>query len=176
MTPLTQKIHALLFTAGETVSVADLSSLTKEPEQDVRKSLQELSEGLAQTGLAIVMTESHAQIVTSSIVAEFLAQFETQETDELSRAAMETLSIIAYRGPIARFDIDTIRGIDSRRMLRQLLRRGMVRQIRVSGKIPMYDITEEFLSHIGVPKREALPNFEKLSTSEDILRILKPQS
>jgi len=176
MTPLAQKIQALLFTAEEAVSFSDLASLTKASDEELRNACIELSQELAGSGLTLVSTNTSAQLATSPSVGEFLAQFTTEDTPELSRSAMETLSIIAYRGPIARFDVDIIRGVDSRRMIRQLLRRGMVRQIRVSGKTPLYDITEEFLSHIGIAKREDMPNFEKLSSSEEISRILQSPS
>ncbi len=176
MTPLAQKIQALLFTAGEAVSLSDLASLTKTSDKDLQNACMELSQALEGSGLTLVSTDTSVQLATSPSIGEFLAEFDTQETPELSRSAMETLSIIAYRGPIVRFDVDIIRGVDSRRMIRQLLRRGMVRQIRVSGKTPLYDITEEFLSHIGVAKREDMPNFEKLSSSEEISRILQTPS
>jgi segregation and condensation protein B len=176
MSPLAQHIQALLFTAGEAVSLQDIGELTSTSEQEVGAALQEILQAVEGSGISLVITATHTQLVTSPAVAPFLAQFETSEEQELSRAAMETLSLIAYRGPISRFDVDVIRGVDSRRMIRQLHTRGLVRQIRSAGKTPLYDVTEEFLTHIGITKREDLPGFAELSSHEQLTRLLHKES
>ncbi len=176
MTPLSQKIEALLFTAGEAVPLSELQELTGATEHEVTQAIQELSNSLQDHGLALVTTGTHIELVTSSVVAEFLAQFNKEESGQLSKAALETLSVIAYRGPVTRFDVDAIRGVDSRHMIRQLFARGLVRQLRLSGKAPQYDVTEEFLSHLGITKKEELPDFETLATNENLTRILNSVS
>lgn len=172
MTNLAQHIEALLFTAGESVTISDLSQLLNVSEEQIKTGLEELSHELHDHGLALVITDTHAQLVTSQTVAEFLAQFAEEGGNELSKAAMETLSVIAYKGPISRYDVDSIRGVDSRRMIRQLLLRGLLRQIRTAGKASLYDISEDALMHLGITKKEDLPDFETLSTSEHIDRLL----
>lgn len=157
MNTLSQHLEALLFTAGEAVSFRDLSELTHTAEDQVRTALDEMQSTLNGTGLSLIITAMHVQLVTSPDVAEFLAQFSSQDENELSKAALETLSVIAYKGPISHIDIDVLRGVDSRRMIRQLLLRGLIRQIRASGKVSLYDVTEEFLSHIGVLNKSQLP-------------------
>lgn len=157
MNTLAQQIEALLFTAGEAVSLRDLSELTHVAENQVCTALDEIQSILNGTGLSLIITSTHVQLVTSKNVADFLAQFSSQDENELSKAALETLSVIAYKGPISHIDIDVLRGVDSRRMIRQLLLRGLIRQIRVSGKVSLYDVTEEFLSHIGVLNKSQLP-------------------
>lgn len=154
---LAQQIEALLFTAGEAVSIKDLSELTHESEEKVTVALGEIEHSCSETGLAVLITPTHAQLVTSPSVAEFLAQFSSPDEHELSKAALETLSVITYRGPISHIDIDVLRGVDSRRMIRQLLLRGLIRQIRASGKVSLYDVTEEFLAHMGVLNKKELP-------------------
>ncbi len=176
MNDLAKKIEALLFTAGEAVAISELAALTKESEEAVRTSLAEVHDSIADSALALITTDSHAQLVTAASVADFLSQFEQEERQELSRAALETLSIIAYRGPIARFDIDTIRGVDSRRMIIKLLHLGLIRQMRTSGNVPLYDISEEFLSQMGLTRKEDLPNFAKLSASEELSSLLEKHS
>ena len=172
MTSLTQHIEALLFTAGEAVSVSDLAQLLSVPEQDVQAALGELEQHLSGHALALVTTSTHAQLVTSGSVAEFLAQFAGQDGKELSRAAMETLSVIAYRGPISRYDIDAIRGVDSRRMIRQLLLRGLLHQTRTAAHASLYDISEDALMQLGITNKKELPQFNALSKSEHIDQLL----
>ncbi len=163
MNILCRNIQALLFTAGEAVPLSELQELTKATESEVTDAINELTSALEGSGLSVIATETHAELTTSKEVAEFLAQFNKEETPALSKAALETLSVIAYKGPLARFDIDAIRGVDSRHMIRQLFGRGLIRQIKVSGAAPQYDITEEFLANLGATRKQELPDFETLS-------------
>lgn len=176
MNTLAQQLEALLFTAGEAVPFSELKELTKASENDVQEALTEISSQLEGHGMAVVITDTHAELTTSKSVGEFLAQFIQEESKELSKAALETLSIIAYRGPVTRFDIDAIRGVDSRHMIKQLFAKGLIRQLKRSGTTPQYDITEEFLSHLGVTKKEELPQFESFKTNEHLTTILTPLS
>ncbi|MEO6077935.1 MAG: SMC-Scp complex subunit ScpB [Candidatus Andersenbacteria bacterium] len=175
MTSISQHIEALLFTAGEAVTISDLAQLLAVSEEDIKKALQELSSCLTDHGISLVITDTHAQLVTGEVVAEFLSQFMQEGENELSKAAMETLSVIAYRGPISRYDVDTIRGVDSRRMIRQLLLRGLLQQIRTAGQASTYDISENALMKLGITKKQDLPEFGTLSASEHIERILKEE-
>ncbi|HLC49225.1 MAG TPA: SMC-Scp complex subunit ScpB [Candidatus Andersenbacteria bacterium] len=163
MNQISQRIEALLFTAGEAVPKTELQELTKTSEGELTAALQELEQHTQESGLTIIITATHVQLVTSPNVAGFLAQFNKDTNHELSKAALETLSLIAYRGPLVRFEIDAIRGVDSTRIIRQLFLRGLVRQLRMSSKAPQYDVTEEFLSHLGITTKHELPNFTELA-------------
>lgn len=173
MSSTTQKLEALLFVAGEPVAITDIAEIFEIQPEEVQSAIEALTESLAGHGLSLVQTETHIGLATSPDVAEFLASFNTHEPTALSKAAAETLSIIAYRGPLSRYDLDVIRGVDSRSMIRQLLRRGIIRKIQKNTATPLYDITDEFLMHAGVTKREDLPEFEKLATNERIKELLE---
>ncbi len=172
MNTLAQHIQALLFTAGEAVSFRDLSELTHTSEEQVRDALSEIEGALTDTGLTLIVTNTHTQLVTSPSVAEFLAQFSAADENELSKAALETLSIIAYRGPLSRIDIDVMRGVDSRRMVRQLLLRGLIRQLKTAGEVSQYEISEEFLASMGVSSIKELPQYDELVAHEGLTRLL----
>jgi segregation and condensation protein B len=176
MSMLERYIEALLFTAGEAVPFADIAQLTQAPEEDVQEAVRELQKFYTDRGITIMTSDTHAQMVTSGSVAMFLGQFTQEGTEELSRAAMETLSIIAYRGPITRYDVDAIRGVDCRRMIRQLFRRGFIRQMKSAERAVHYDVTEEFLLHMGIETKQQLPHFEHLSRSENLEHIVRPLS
>ncbi len=168
-----QKIEALLFVAGEAVAKKELAKLLNEPVEKIDDYLLELEDALHDRGLALVRTANRIQLVTSPHVATFLAQYSVYDARPLTRAASETLALVAYRGPISRYDIDTIRGVDSRSMLRQLLRRGLVYQIRSGGQTPLYDISDEFLLHVGLTRREQLPQFSELSNNSTVDQLLQ---
>lgn len=167
-----QQLEALLFTAGEPVAKKDLAKLLGEPLEALEQHFTELDAALAGHGVTLVLTDTHVQLATSPTVAEFLAAFEQQEAQTLSRAASETLAIIAYRGPLTRYDVDVLRGVDSRSMIRQLLRRGVIAQQEAADSTAQYDITPEFLLQLGITRREELPKFDELSSTERIEELL----
>lgn len=173
MSELTKKLEALLFVAGEPVSLDDIAEILDVPKDEVQQCVESLATSLTGHGLSLVRTNTHVSLTTSPDVAEFLAAFNTHEPTALSKAAAETVSIIAYRGPLSRYDIDVLRGVDSRSMLRQLLRRGIIRKVQKNTATPLYDITDEFLMHVGIERREDLPEYEKLATNERIKELLE---
>lgn len=175
MNEILQKLEAFLFVSGEPVAFVELAKRFNVSMAALQNHLVDLRQELEGHGLDIVTTDTHVQLVTASAVAEFLATFAEKEHEELSRAAAETLTIIAYRGPISRSEVDAIRGVDSRRMIRQLIHRGVLRQIQQSGRVPLYDVSSEFFQTAGITQRDELPEFETLSKDENIERILNQQ-
>lgn len=175
MTPVAQKIEALLFGAGEAVPKVELVKAVGESRQVVEEALNEIHQALADHGLALLATDTHAELVTSPAVANWLGQWWASDAGELSKAATETLAIIAYRGPLARYDIDVIRGVDSRHTLRQLLHRGLLRRALGAAPTPRYEITEEFLKRLGLTSRQQLPQFDQLSSHEKLEQLLTRQ-
>lgn len=174
MHALTQKIEALLFLAGEAVSLQELARLLTTEVSQIEVHVHELQDAYQGHGLSILSTESRVQLVTSATVASFVQDFLQHEAQELSAASAETLAIIAYRGPISRFDISAIRGVDSRRILQQLLLRNLIRKkTEGASRAVHYVISEEFLQHLGLSHVAQLPDFSALSADERVQRILE---
>ena len=172
MSPEAQRLEALLFLAGEAVSRAELMRLADLTAEQLAQLLDELAAGLAGHGLALVNTTEHVQLTTAPAVSGFLKQYVAAEGEELSAAATETLTLVAYRGPITRPQLDAIRGVDSRRMLRQLLARGLVHKVSGTGRVPQYAVTSELLQQLGVTNVAELPQYDLLSNDEEITRHL----
>ncbi len=168
----TKQLEALLFVAGEAVMKKELIKLLGATEEDFGLAATELREALKMRGLTLVETDTHLLLTTDASVADFLAQFNQQEATPLSKAAMETLAIIAYRGPVSRYDVDILRGVDSRAMIRQLTKRGLLRRVSSAGETPMYNVTEEFFQSLGITSKERLPAFEELSNNEQMQQLL----
>lgn len=173
MNEITKHIEALLFVAGEPVAKNELSELLGAELTHIEEGILELKQSLREHGLAVTETDTHVQLVTSPEVADLLAQFLKEEPRPLSKAAAETLAIIAYRGPVSRYDIDVLRGVDSRTMVRQLLRRGIIKQSASKGNTILYDVSEDFLLHVGLEHKEELPQFAALSKDEKIQQLLE---
>ena len=90
---------------------------------------------------------------------------ETPENNTLSQAALETLAIVAYNEPLTRIEVDEIRGVNSREMLRKLVAKGLVKEEGRSdlpGRPILYAITNEFLDYFGLSSKDQLPKFEQI--------------
>lgn len=172
MNEVVRKIEALLFVAGEAVPKTDLVKLLGVELNELETYLTELHTVLSETGLALILTQDSVHLVTNPTLADFLQQFLDEENTTLSRAAAETLALVAYKGPVSRYDIEAIRGVDSRRVLQQLVRRGLVVKQAGQGRVSLYTVSELFFQHIGVTRREELPQFQVLSSNERIRELL----
>jgi segregation and condensation protein B len=95
---------------------------------------------------------------------------ENPTTNTLSQAALETLAIIAYNEPVTIQDVDNIRGINSREMIRRLMAKGFVKEVGKSdgiGRATLYATTRDFLDYFGLSSNEELPKFEEIKESID---------
>lgn len=160
------KIEALLFVHGEPMKTSRLAELTGASIEEVDAGLAALSEKLnsPDMGLALMVSEGKAMLVTKPELAEQVKVLTTEELDsELSPASLETLSLIAYLGPVTRAEIEFIRGVNSSFILRNLMVRGLVAKEadkdRPGGFV--YRATFDFLRHVGASSQEELPEFAK---------------
>lgn len=162
-------VEAVLFYAAEPVELRDLARFFDCDENDIREALQEI-EGRQQGGMQLIQTETTAALATTSEQSDVIERRKKEEKQQpLSRAASETLSIILYRGPISRADIDYIRGVNSTAMLRTLSVRGLVEKVSSSddSRTYLYQPTADLLAHLGVSKKEELPNYDSVQSDID---------
>src|SRR4051812_45103329 len=111
---LSSSIEAILFWKGEAVSIKKLASLLEKPEDEIRTGLAELEQKLEGRGLQIVYKEDEVMLGTASELSPVIEKLTKEELmRDLGKAGLETLSIILYRGPVSRRDIDYIRGVNS---------------------------------------------------------------
>lgn len=163
---LNTKIEALLFWKGEPIAISKIASLLKVEEAEVTIALAELEQVLEKRGVVLVLKEDEVMLGTAP---ELGPLFETivkeEQMSDLSKASLETLTIILYRGPIAKQEIDYIRGINSNFILRSLLVRGLVERVEnpKDRRSFLYKPTFDLLSHLGIQKIENLPEYEAVS-------------
>src|SRR3989338_1762196 len=163
---LEAKIEAVLFIHGEPVRLKKLASVTKASETQIEKALDSIKERLdsEDRGLDLMRGKDEVQLVTASELTEVIEKLTKEELDtKLTAAALETLSIIAYLGPCTRALIDYIRGVNSAFMLRSLMVRGLVERKDDKEKMGgyIYQITFDFLKHMGVSRPGELPEYER---------------
>jgi segregation and condensation protein B len=172
---LSSKIEALLFYRAEPVSLKELGEICSEPsELAVEAALHELEQVLVTRGVRLMRVNDSVLLVTAPEMSELLEQLTRAERErDLSRATVETLAIVMYRGPISRTEIDHIRGVNSTFTLRQLTVRGLVERITNPDdqRSFLYQPTFDLLSHLGVTKREDMPEYE--SFIKEIISFIK---
>lgn len=169
MGDLAKQIEALLFVSGEGMSNHALAAHCKKSDAEITEALSELKEHLRQHhALDILEHEHRASLVTAPSVAKLIALFAKEEfSGELTRAALETLAVVAYKGPIRRSEIDYIRGVNSSFMLRSILLRGLIERSRDSkdARSFAYRITPQFLKFMGLTSQSDLPQFGSFAES-----------
>ncbi len=165
-------LEALLFVASTPVPVQQLAETLGRPAQEIELALHELEEIYTTQvrGLRLQWHGGRVQLMTApefgALVEKFLG-FET--TTRLSRAALETLAIVAYRQPITRPGIDAIRGVNSDGVLKSLLSKGLLQEVGRTegpGRPILYGTSSEFLQHFGLASLDQLPPFELMTPEE----------
>jgi len=167
---LINQIEALLFFQAGPSTVSDLMKTTESSTPAVRTALDALDERLRGRGLSLIRVEDTVELVTAPSVSEVIQRARENElSGNLGRAAIETLTIVLYRGPVSKPDIDYIRGVNSRAILRSLLIRGLVEKTR--GKEPRagtYVATSDTLKYLGIGSISLLPEYEETRESIEL--------
>jgi len=158
-------LEAILFVAAGPVTVNQLAEALGQSAEEIQSGLKELSERYAFTGgLSLQWHAGKVQLTTAPRLAAIVEKYLGLEAQSrLSKAALETLAIVAYRQPITRPGIDAIRGVSSDSVLRSLLSKGLIQEAGRSegpGRPILFETTSEFLQHFGISSIDELPPFE----------------
>lgn len=159
-------IESLLFVYGEPISVEKLAKVTGRKKEEVERAIEELKNGLEDRGVVLIEKEDKVQLGTRPENAPYVEKLVKSDfSEELSRAALETIAIIAYKGPLSRADIEFIRGVNSSFTLRNLMLRGLIERVEnpKDARAYLYKVSFEFLHYLGVSKVEELPGFEEFA-------------
>lgn len=186
-------LEALLFVSPEPVSLSRLvTAVGSVSKAEVEQALTRLEQDLAQDnrGIQLVKLAGGYRLVTKAEYAPWLKRLDkAKAAQKLSRSALESLAIIAYKQPLVRAEIEDIRGVETSGVLRTLLERKLVRIVgrkEVPGRPIMYGTTKFFLEHFGLQDIAQLPplrEFKELGEAEQALlpmeqeeASLEPQS
>jgi segregation and condensation protein B len=158
---LTALLEGLLFVAGEPVAPHQLATALEMPVAEIERGLAALEEGLRLSGLRLQRHSGRVQLTTAPEMANQIETFLGLEaTSHLSRAALETLAIIAYQQPVTRPQIDAIRGVNSDGVMKSLLIKGLLQEVGRAdgpGRPILYGTTPDFLQHFGLNSLGELP-------------------
>ncbi len=163
---LSASLEALLFAAPSSVTLAQLAAALEIPLPEVEKGLAELQEHYSQGGLRLQRHQSRVQLTTAPEAAQLVERFlGLDATSRLSRAALETLAMIAYQQPVTRPEIDAVRGVNSDGVLKSLLNKGLIQETGRAerpGRPILYSTTPDFLQHFGLNSLEELPPLQDI--------------
>lgn len=157
-------IEAILLLGGDEIKIRELSKFFSLTIEEILKILEELRGERRDTGINIEINGELVNLVTNPRYGEVINKFFEQETKpkKLSGAALETLSIIAYRQPITKTEIEQIRGVSVERIIQNLEEKKFIRicgKKESIGRPNLYEVTDKFLGYIGIKKIEELPNY-----------------
>ncbi len=162
--PLTATLEALLFVAAEPVSAAQVAAALDLPVAEVERGLEALQSALQERGLRLQNHAGRYQLTTAPELADVVERFLGLEaTTCLSRAALETLAVIAYQQPVTRPYVESIRGVNSDSVIKSLLAKGLIQEVGRAegpGRPLLYGTTADFLCHFGLNSLSELPPLE----------------
>jgi segregation and condensation protein B len=160
---LSTYIEAILLFKNEPVTMTELSKYTGETVDNVKETVRELQEFYSDRGIVVITDGDKVSFGTHKETSSLIEKLQKEEfSRDLGRAGLETLSIVLYKGPISRREIDYIRGVNSGFIVRNLLVRGLIErsESETGERSFSYKPTLELLRYLGVTKREDLPEFK----------------
>jgi len=164
------KIESLLFYYGEPVTILKISKILNTTSEQIEESIKTLEKSLANRGVSLSRKEDEIALVTNKTMSELIKNLRKEDlSKDLSKAAMETLSIVIYRGPIKRAEIDYIRGVNSQFILRLLLIRGLIEKVTnpQDERGYLYKPSFDLLNYLGINKISEIPEYETTNESID---------
>jgi len=161
---LAVQIESILLVASEPVSIRELARLLETGSRTVEAAVDELGALLADRGIRLQRDDDRIQLVTAPENAHVVRRFlQLSRPNRLSRPALETLSIVAYRQPVTRQEIEEVRGVNVERVLAGLVSRGLIEMAgrrQVVGSPIEYVTTFAFLEFFGLESLDNLPTLD----------------
>ena len=180
---LQRTLMAILFAAGEPVSVQRLAQTLERDPDEIRRETRQLMDALSfhRSGIRIVQLEDAFQMCSAAEQAEFVSRtLETRKPPKLSQSQLETLTVIAYYQPATKAYVEQIRGVDSAYSVSALLTKKLICEagrLNVPGRPILYRTTPDFLRVFGLESLDELPEIDKTQLlSRQQLRIEAEQT
>lgn len=169
-------IESLIFTAEKPIPIEEIKKLfpeidTLDLKESIETSMRELE--ARGGGVRIIEIAGGYQMVTAAENAPELKEFyRIKHTEKLSRPSLETLAIVAYKQPVTRIDVESIRGVNTDGVIKNLLEKGLIRIVgrkEVIGRPYVYGTSRHFLDYFGLKSLEELPKIEEFAQKDLLL-------
>ena len=174
---LKSQIESVLFVCARPLTIKELAKICNRTKDEVEVVLEDLKNKYNndQSGIRLIMTDNQAQLVADPKNKEIIEGLVKEEVySDLTQPQLEALTIIAYRGPVTKFELEQIRGVNCSLILRNLIIKRLI-EVKEEKIIDnnTYTISTKFLQHLGINSAEELPDYERLSKSETLDELLK---
>lgn len=166
MIDLAARIEAVLFWKTEPLSYTDLAKMLEVGESEVTEALATLRSRLENRGVQLVENNNTVMLGTHPAASELIEKVTKEELNrDLGKAGLETLTIVLYKGPITRAELDYIRGVNSTFILRNLAVRGLIEKVPNphDNRSFLYQPAMALWQHLGLTKQGELPEFEAVT-------------
>ncbi|MDD5108688.1 MAG: SMC-Scp complex subunit ScpB [Candidatus Omnitrophica bacterium] len=164
---LKSAVEALIFASEKPITLEQIKKVLEIPDNDsINKIIEELkTEYIAQNrGIRVTEVAGGFQMITSNIFAPFLKKlFKNRYNDKLSKQALESLAIIAYKQPLTKVEIESLRNVNIDGVMKSLLEKNLIRicgRKKIPGRPYVFGTTREFLEHFGLKSLQDLPKIE----------------
>ncbi len=168
---LENKIEAILFFKGEPVSMKRLEDILRVSKNEIKDAIFNLKNNLENRGIVLLEKDEEITLGTAPELSKLFEDLQKEELNkDLSKASLETLSIVLYKNGAARAEIDYIRGVNSSFTLRALSVRGLIEKTvdPKDNRRFIYKPSFDTLSFMGIKSVEELPDYSKISNSIEI--------
>lgn len=173
---LKNKIESLLFISHKPVTISEVAKIIGVEKKEVEDAINILAQEYQEksSGIQIIHIDGKFQMASSGDSSEVVSKFLKSEiTGELTKPSLETLTIIAYRGPISKTELELLRGVNCSLILRNLLMRGLIEgQDDKTAGVIKYTVTLDFLKHLGMSQISELPDYERLNKNNNLDKLL----
>ena len=166
---LSEILEALLLSASRPISIDDIVRVFEDPKpskDEIRKALNQIDQDCLTRGIELKKIASGYRLQVKQSLSQYIAKLWEEKPQKFSKATLETLSLIAYKQPITRGEIEEIRGVAvGTQLIRGLMERGWVKivgQRDVPGRPSLYSTTKEFLDYFGLQHLRELPELPAL--------------
>ena len=166
---LSEILEALLLSASRPVSIDDIVKVFEDPKpskDEIRNALNQIDQDCLTRGIELKKIASGYRLQVKQSLSQYIAKLWEEKPQKFSKATLETLSLIAYKQPITRGEIEEIRGVAvGTQLIRGLMERGWIKivgQRDVPGRPSLYSTTKEFLDYFGLQHLRELPELPSL--------------
>lgn len=170
------QLEAIILVANRPLSLKELSVSLAEKPTIVEQYLAELSAEYEtkDSGFRLIQAGSNYQLVSAGKHAELLKRFlKLDNSSELSPASLEALTVIAYRGPVTKLELERIRGVNCSMIIRNLLIRGLIEENFDKQKNEdFYQLSLDFIRYLNLTKVDDLPDYDKLHNLADLEQVI----
>jgi len=176
---ITSTLESLLLISAKSLSIKKIAEFLGQNTEDISEAVKVLQEKYNQqdSGIQILENQGEIQLMTNPENAQLVKDFlKDDATGELSRPSLETLTIVTYRGPLTKLELEQIRGVNCTLILRNLLMRGLIKEEEdpARGQL-VYTPTMDFLKFLGINNVNELPEYDKLHSHDLLQKLIEEQ-